>query len=136
MSSSLQVVVGLIEVLLLDLDLRYLIESARLEELVITHPDHLLEVEDRIVVVVQLLEGFGFVEVGLTQRGVRWGHLGLPQILQCRVKSRGFFLLSQFTQSVEIYKGLIVDLHLKQQDAALHQTLLGAALINFNRLSV
>ena len=65
MSSSLQVVVGLIEVLLLDLDLRYLIEGARLEELVVTHPDHLLEVEDRVVVVVQLLEGFGFVEVGL-----------------------------------------------------------------------
>jgi hypothetical protein len=54
-SSSLQVVVGLIEVLLLDLDLRDLIEGARLEELVVTHPDHLLEVEDRVVVVVQLL---------------------------------------------------------------------------------
>ena len=105
-----------------------------MEELVIAHPDDLLEVEDRVVVVVQLLQGFGFVEVRLAQRGIRWGYLGLTQLLQCSVEARGFFLFGQLTESVEIFKGLVVDLHLQVEDASLHQTLLGAALIDFYRL--
>ena len=55
MSSSLQVVIGLIKVLLLDLNLRDLIECAALKELVIAHANHLLEVKDAVVAIVQLL---------------------------------------------------------------------------------
>jgi hypothetical protein len=119
-SSSLQVVVGLIEILLLDFDLRDLIKGARLEELVIAHPDDLLEVQDRVVEVVQLFQGFGFVEVPLAQGSVGWGHLGLTQLLQCSVETRGFFFFGQLTQTVEIFKGLIIDVHLQVEDASLH----------------
>ena len=60
----------------------------------------------------------------------------MAQVLQCSIESRGFFLFGQFTKSVEIFKGLVIDLHLKQKDTPLHQTLLGAALIDVNRLTI
>jgi hypothetical protein len=91
-----------------------------LEELVIAHPDDLLEVQDRVVIVVQLFQGFGFVEVRLAQGSVGWGHLGLTQLLQCSVEPRWFFFLGQLTEAVEIFKGLVIDLHLQVEDASLH----------------
>lgn len=63
MRSSLQIIVCFVEVLLLDLNLGYLVEGAALEELVIAHPNHLFEVEDRVVAIVKLLKGFRLIEV-------------------------------------------------------------------------
>ena len=64
MSSPLQVVVSLVKVFLLDLNLRYLIQSTALQELVLTLPDDLLEVKDGIIPIIQLLQCLSFVKVG------------------------------------------------------------------------
>jgi hypothetical protein len=67
MSSPLKVIICLIEILLLYFDLRDLIQCTRLKELVITHADNLLEVQDRIIVVIKFFQRLRFVKVGLAE---------------------------------------------------------------------
>jgi hypothetical protein len=49
----------------LDFNLRDFIERTALQELVVTHSDHLLEVKYGIIAVVQLFERFCFIEIAL-----------------------------------------------------------------------
>lgn len=68
MSSSLQVVIRLIEILLFDFDLRNLIQSTALQKLIIAHAYDLLKVQDRIVAIIQLFQRLSLIKVALTHR--------------------------------------------------------------------
>lgn len=65
MSGPLKVVVGFVEIFLLDFNLGYFIEGGALQKLISSQSHHLLEVEDCVVVVFSFLKGFCFVKVGL-----------------------------------------------------------------------
>ena len=80
MAGTLQVIVSFVKVLLLDFDFSDLIQSRTSKMIVVIRSDHLLKVEDRIAEIVELLQGFCFVKVGLAQSShrliVALGNLG------------------------------------------------------------
>jgi len=61
---SLQVIVCLIKVFLLNLYFGDFVQSRAREVIIVISSDHLLEVEDSIAEVIQLLERLCFVEIG------------------------------------------------------------------------
>jgi hypothetical protein len=65
MSSSLEIIVSLVEIFLLYFNLGYFIEGTRLKKLVIAHPDDLLKIKNGVIVVVELLQCLCLVEIGL-----------------------------------------------------------------------
>ena len=85
---------------------------------VIVGPYNLLKVEDRVAQIVQLLESFGLVEVGLGERS-----------------GRLIAALSDVCKLVEVLQGLLRHLHLEEEETALHQTLAHCLSIDLDRLA-
>ena len=91
---------SLVEVLLLDLDLGYLVQRGPGQKVVLRQPQHLLKVENRIIEVVHLLQRLRFIKVGLAE-----GY-GLKV---CAL------VLSHFNQLVEVFESILVLLELQKE---------------------
>ena len=115
MRCSFEIIIGLIEVFLLDFDLWNLIEGGASEVVIIIGSDYLLKVQDGIAEVIQFLQSLSFVEVCFAEGGWR---------LICS--------FSDLCELIEVLKCLLRHLHLKEEKPALHQSLSHSLWVNLN----